>query len=73
MVLIQKNHSDKGLTLETSAFNLFTVANFTQNFVFNIPIDATPQFLYKLTPSLFTARTDRTGSRNRFLRRSGSC
>ena len=49
--------SDKGLTLETSAFQSLYGSEFTlstplinQIFVFHSPTDAAPQFLQKLTP-----------------------
>ena len=44
------NRSDEGLTLETSAFLPFTVANLRFQPSCYSPTDAAPQFLKKLTP-----------------------
>ena len=53
----ESNRSDEGLTLETSAFKLFSVANlrYQLSWLYYItllysPTNAVPQFLQKLTP-----------------------
>ena len=55
------NHSDEGLTLETSAFftlnggkSTFSTQLFTLNYLLYSPTDTTPQFLERLSPFIET-------------------